>query len=184
MDAGALSAAVIEQLIQRLSVEALARRAERLRRYLGETGRAANLQRLRALIEDLTRNSAPAQTVSFEEFRQRIERPRFGVVFTAHPTFALARGVQQALVELALGVTAAGEALDTGHREALLDRLARSEHRPDQPLDLDEEHRQSLDAINNLHAAVDRLCGLVLDVAREVYPERWTELNPDLVTIG
>ena len=42
MDAGALSAAVVEQLIQRLSVEAFARRAERLRRYLGETGRAAN----------------------------------------------------------------------------------------------------------------------------------------------
>ena len=42
-----------------------------------------------------------------------------------------------------------------------------SEHRPDQPLDLDEEHRQSLDAINHLHAALDRLCGLVLDVAQE-----------------
>ena len=55
MDAGALPAAVTEQLIQRLSTEAFARRAERLRRYLGETGRAANLQRLRALIHDLTR---------------------------------------------------------------------------------------------------------------------------------
>ena len=48
----------------------------------------------------------------FEEFRQRVERPRFGVVFTAHPTFALAKGLQEALVELALGVTAAGQALD------------------------------------------------------------------------
>ena len=103
---------MIEQLIQRLSIEAFARRAERLRRYLGETERAANLQRLRALIHDLTRAGEPAQTVSFEEFRQRIERPRFGVVFTAHPTFALAHAVQQALVELALGVTAAGEPLD------------------------------------------------------------------------
>ncbi len=71
-----------------------------------------------------------------------------------------------------------------GRREALLGRLAQSEHRPDQPLDLDEEHRQSLDAIDHLHSALDRLCSLVLDVAREVYPERWTELNPNLVTIA
>jgi phosphoenolpyruvate carboxylase len=184
VDAGTLSPAVIEQLIQRLSVEAFERRAERLRRYLGETDRDGNLQRLHALIEGLTRDATRAQTVPFEEFRQRIERPRFGVVFTAHPTFAVACGLQQALVELALGVTAEGQPLDAERRQALLSRLAQREHRPDQPLDLDEEHRQSLNAIDNLHAALDRLCGLVLDVAREVYPERWTELNPNLVTIA
>jgi hypothetical protein len=65
IDAGSLSVEVIEQLIQRLSVEAFARRAERLRRYLGETERAANLQRLRMLIHDLTRDGTRAQTVSF-----------------------------------------------------------------------------------------------------------------------
>ncbi len=184
IDAGALPTEVIEQLIQRLSVEAFGRRAERLRRYLGETERAANLQRLRTMIYGLTSDGARAQRVSFEEFRQRVERPRFGVVFTAHPTFALARGVQQALVELALGVTAADEPLDAARRAALLGRLAQVEHRPDQPLDLDEEHRQSLAAITNLHTALDRLCRLVLDVAREVYPERWTELNPNLITIA
>src|SRR5919106_547401 len=184
VDAGALSLAVIEQLIQRLSVEAFERRAERLRRYLGETDRDANLRRLRALIQDLTRDAERAQPVSFEEFRRRIERPRFGVVFTAHPTFGLARALQQALVELALRVTADGQPLDAERRQALLSRLAQSEHRPDQPLDLDEEHGQSLNAITNLHAAIDRLCGLVLDVAREVYPERWTELNPNLVTMA
>jgi hypothetical protein len=36
IDAGTLSPTVIEQLIQRLSVEAFERRAERLRRYLGK----------------------------------------------------------------------------------------------------------------------------------------------------
>jgi phosphoenolpyruvate carboxylase len=184
VDAGTLSVAVIEQLVQRLSVEAFERRAERLGRYLGATDRDANLQRLHALIHDLTRQGAREQAVPFEEFRRRVEQPRFGVVFTAHPTFALAHTLQQALVELALGVTAAGRPLDAGPRQALLGRLERSEHRPDQPLDLDEEHRQSLDAIDNLHAAVDRLCGLALDVAKEVYPERWTELNPNLVTIA
>ena len=184
IDAGALSPAAIEQLIQRLSVEAFERRAERLRRYLGETDRAANLQRLRALIRDLTRDGERAPPVPFEEFRRRVERPRFGVVFTAHPTFALAQALQQALVELALGLTADGQPLEAERRQALLSRLARSEHRPDQPLDLDEEHRQALSAIDSLHAALGRLCGLVLDVAREVYPERWTELNPNLVTIA
>jgi phosphoenolpyruvate carboxylase len=184
IDAGALSPAATEQLIQRWSVEAFERRAERLRRYLGETGRDANLRRLRALIHDLTRDGERAQTLPFEEFRRRVERPRFGVVFTAHPTFALAHALQQALVELALGVTAEGRALDAGGREVLLSHLAQNEHRPDRPLDLDEEHRQSLSAITNLHAALGQMCGLALDVAREVYPERWTELNPNLVTIA
>jgi phosphoenolpyruvate carboxylase len=184
MDCGALCVAMIEQLIQRLSVEAFVSRADRLRHYLGETERDANVQRLRILLHDLTRDGERAQTVSFEEFRQRVERPRFGVVFTAHPTFALARALQEALVELALGVTAAGQPLDADGRRALLIRLGQSEHRPDQPLDLEEEHRQSLHAIGNLHGALDRLCSLVLDVTREVYPTRWTELNPNLVSIA
>jgi phosphoenolpyruvate carboxylase len=184
IDGGTLPLEVIERLIQRLTVEAFERRAERFRRYLGETDRAANLNRMKGLIRDLTQGDEPGQTVPFDEFRQRIEQPRFGVVFTGHPTFALSQALQEALVELALGVTASGQPLDGERRVALLARVEQSEHRPDQPLDLDEEHRQSLCAIGNLHAALARLCGPVLDVAREIYPERWTELNPNLVTIA
>ena len=116
---------MIEQLIQRLSAEAFERRAERFRRYLGETDRDANLNRLRGLIHDLTRGSEPT-AVSFDEFRRRIERPRFGVVFTAHPTFALAKALQEALVELALGVAADGRPLAVEARERLLVRVAKA----------------------------------------------------------
>jgi phosphoenolpyruvate carboxylase len=184
IDAGALSLGAIESLIQRLSIEAFERRAERLRRYLGESDRGANLTRVGDLIHQLTRDGDGSETVPFEEFRKRVEHPRFGVVFTAHPTFSLAKGLQEALAELALEVTADGQPLDAGRRKALSARVEQSEHRPDQPLDLDEEHRQSLNAIGNLHAALARLSGLVLDVAREVYPDRWSELNPDLVTVA
>ena len=184
LDAGALSLDAVERLIQRLSVEAFERRAARLRHYLGETDGAGNLKRLESLIRDLSRNGDDDRPVPFDEFRRRVERPRFGVVFTAHPTFALAKALQQALVELALGVRTDGRPLGDDDREALIARVEEREHRPDQPLDLAEEHRQSLNAIGNLHAAVARVCGLVLDVAAELYPERWTELNPKLVTIA
>ena len=167
-----------------MSIEAFERRAVRLRHYLGETDGAAHLKRLESLIRGLSRDGDTDRPVPFDEFRRRVERPRFGVVFTAHPTFALAKALQEALVELALGVTADGRPLGDDERAALIDRVERREHRPDQPLDLAEEHRQSLNAIGNLHAAVARLCGLVLDVAAELYPERWTELNPNLVTIA
>jgi phosphoenolpyruvate carboxylase len=184
IDAGTLSVEVIERVIQRLSVEAFARRAERLRHYLEPSDRSANREHLRELIHGLAGQDGGGDAVPFDEFRKRVEQPRFGVVFTAHPTFALAKDLQEALVELALGVTAGGQALDADSRDALVRRVEQREHRPDHPLDLDEEHRQSLNAIGNLHAALAELCGLVLEVAREVYPERWTELNPNLVTIA
>jgi phosphoenolpyruvate carboxylase len=182
IEAGTLPLATIERLIQRWSIEAFGRRAERFRRYIGSGERATDPSRLRELIHGLTR--VGDQVLGFEEFRRRVEHPRFGVVFTAHPTFALARALQEALVELALGVSADGRPLDAERREALIARVEHSEHRPDQPLGLDEEHRQSAAAIGNLHAALARLCALVLDVASEVYPERWTELNPSLVTVA
>jgi phosphoenolpyruvate carboxylase len=138
VDAGALSLDAIERLIQRLSVEAFERRAGRLRHYLGETDRDANLKRLESLIRDLARDGDGGPPVPFDEFRQRVERPRFGVVFTAHPTFALAKALQEALVELALGATADGQPLGADDRQALIARVEGSEHRPDQPLDLAE----------------------------------------------
>ena len=69
-------------------------------------------------------------------------------------------------------------------REALIDQASLSEHRPDQPLDLAEEHRQSVAAICNLHAVLDLAYDLVFRVAEEAYPDRWIELCPRLVTIA
>ena len=115
----------------------------------------------------------------FETFRRRVESERFGIVVTAHPTFALARDLRVLLCELALT-----EAGDPASGQARLAEIGRREHRPDRPLDLAEEHRQSLDALVNLHGALHQVYDLVFEVAAELYPERWTELSPRLVTFA
>ena len=182
LDAGELTHDDLEQLIQRLTMRSFLRRSERIGRYLGVCERAANVERLRQLLRGLTRDGDAA--VPFEHFRRAIERDRFGIVITAHPTFSLARALQQILVALAIGTGRDGSALDGPAREALIDQASRSEHRPDQPLDLAEEHRQSVAAICNLHAVLDLVYDLVFRVAEEAYPDRWIELCPRLVTIA
>ena len=85
---------------------------------------------------------------------------------------------------MALGTGPDGRALDQGARDAMLDPARRAEHRPDQPLDLSEEHQQSVDAITNLRGVLDLIYDLAFRVAEEAYPDRWTELNPRLITVA
>ncbi len=184
LDSGELSLSALEQLIQHLTTESFRRRAERLGRYLGEGDPGANIARLKQLLLDLTRAAEGGAPVPFERFRGQVECERFGVVITAHPTFSLARALQEVLVELALNSGGDGSPDGDAGRRRLLDRVSRSEHRPDQPLDLVEEHRQSLAAIGNLQAVLSLVYRLVFEVAAEVYPERWTELEPRLLTIA
>jgi phosphoenolpyruvate carboxylase len=176
LDAGALSLGAIEQLVQHLTADSFLRRAGRLRRYLGERDPGANRATIRRLIEGLAHAQDDPLPVSFETFRARVESERFGIVITAHPTFALARELRLLLAELALE--------DGEPRPARLAAAGGREHRPDQPLDLDEEHRQSLDALANLHGALAEVYRLVFEVAEALYPDRWTELSPRLLTLA
>jgi phosphoenolpyruvate carboxylase len=179
LDAGELSLAAIEQLVQRLTAESFVRRAGRLGRYLGESDDAVNRAAIRRLIEGLAREPGSGQAVPFETFRARVESERFGIVITAHPTFALARELRLLLTELALD----GQAASPEH-QARLAAIGAREHRPDRPLDLEEEHRQSVDALVNLHDALAHIYGLVFEVAEALYPDRWTELSPRLLTFA
>src|SRR5208283_1919341 len=120
----------LESLVQRLTAEAFANRAERLAHYLGETAGAANEQAINVLIE------GKARAGSFEDFRAALARNVFGVVFTAHPTFSIALELARSLVELATGQTVAGVALDQADRDARLEAAARLEHRPPAELSL------------------------------------------------
>ena len=179
LDAGELSLAAIEQLVHRLTTESFVRRAGRLRRYLGESDGGANRATIRRLIEGLAHEDGKPQPVPFETFRARVESERFGIVITAHPTFALASELRLLLTELALE-----DGERTPARQARLATAGRREHRPDRPLDLEVEHRQSLDALVNLHGALAQVYGLVFEVAEALYPDRWTELSPRLLTFA
>ncbi len=60
----------------------------------------------------------------FERFRGQIERERFGVVITAHPSLSLARALQEVLVELALNSRGDGSPDGDAPRRRPLDRVS------------------------------------------------------------
>src|SRR5271154_1841789 len=178
MDRGEIDIEGLERIVQQLTAEAFADRADRLKNYLGETAIAANDRALRDLIEH------KARTGSFEDFRAALARIVFGVVFTAHPTFSISLELARSLAELATGQTVEGVALDPAGRDARMETAARVEHRPPDELSLEVEHAWVTEALNHAHDAVEGAHRTALRVAREHWPEQWTKLEPRLVTLA
>jgi phosphoenolpyruvate carboxylase len=178
-----LSPALIEQLLQRLTLHAFAERARRLAKYVGEGDPARN----RAAIEASLRRlgfDGDGKPVSFERFRASLEREVYGIVITAHPTFGLAFRIERALAALALDADATGETLSAAERQRLARRVIEAEHRPEPTIDLKAEHILSLEVLENIRSALSQLYEAAFAVASELYPERWIELRPRLVTVA
>ena len=184
IDAGEVSFSDVEQLIQRLTADAFLAGAERLATCIGETDPAANARIVRKLISDLTRDPESGTAVPFETFRTAVERAPFGIVFTAHPTFALSARLLRIQGQLATGHDDRGRRLSPAARATLVRRVLAAEHRPEKVIDLATEHAFSLTAIAGARDALIRVYEIVFEVAREVWPERWLELRPRLLTIA
>jgi phosphoenolpyruvate carboxylase len=183
LGSGELAMRHIDALVQDLSVEGFIDRAERLRRYLGEVEPARNDAILETLFRSLSVD-ADGVPLPFEAFRDRMEREAFGIVFTAHPTFALSGALMEDLATLAAGTTANGEPLCDAGRAAVIERVAAAEHRPDPELTLAREHALSLEAIGRTREALGRAVTVLLRVTRDLYPGHWTEISPRLLTVA
>jgi len=186
---GRIGPSALEQLVQRLTADGFAGRAARLGRSLGEADPAANAARLTRLFEGLARPDSAgeppeAALLPFEAFRAKVEREVFGIVVTAHPTFNLSGGLMRDLSTLAAGRDEGGRPLSEAARRAIVARAAVTEHSPDPDLTLAREHALSVEAIGNIELALRRVYEIVFEVARRLYPERWTELRPRMLTIA
>ena len=184
IDAGDVSLSDIEQLIQRLTTDAFLAGAGRLAGRLGETDPGANAQIVRALIVNLAHDSESGAAVPFETFKAAVEHASFGIVFTAHPTFALCAPLLRIQAQLATDRDDENRPLSAAARAALVRQALTGEHRPEKVLDLATEHAFSLEAIANARDALIKVYELVFEVAREIWPERWLELEPRLLTIA
>jgi phosphoenolpyruvate carboxylase len=150
--------------VKRLMDRAAHRRAIRLSRKSKHIGRDA-------LAAFEARVGASAESLDWESFNREWSHPRCGVVFTAHPTFAMSR-------DLFREVTIAANAkIDPGRLVAFAPA-----HCPDSELRLTDEHRASGETISNFHDAYRRLVERFLDVACRRFPENWRALEPSLVT--
>jgi phosphoenolpyruvate carboxylase len=189
LDREALDLGALEDLIQHLSAEAYAHRAQRMAHYLGEHDRKKNEERLRrtfhaaARVKPAGKGGAKPQ-LPFADFKALVERELFGIVITAHPTFSQPKPMIQALAELATDRDAAGGKLPARERARLLAQARVVEHRPPEKLDLTYEHELSIIAIRNIHGALSRVYEIALEVAEELYPEEWETLSPRLLTIA
>jgi phosphoenolpyruvate carboxylase len=178
IDRGQISLKGLENLVQRLTAEAFADRAERLANYLGENAIAPNEREIAALIQ------RKAHEGGFNEFRAAMSRSVFGIVFTAHPTFSIALELARSLAELATGQTIAGVPLDQGARDQRMEAASRMEHRPPAELSLQIEHAWAAEALHHAHDALEGVHRTALRVAREHWPQQWTSLEPRLVTLA
>ncbi len=162
LDEGSLAIAEIGDLVRRLRDDAFAGRAERVARYVGLDRGTDTAGRLRRIASRLVRPDPDDSPIPLAQFRHAINRTRFAAVFTAHPTFALATPVYEALAEAASGGGTVPE--------------LRSQ-RPATPTLADEFHLASL-AIGRGRDAIDRLNRALLEEAAAHWPQSWTVLVP------
>lgn len=184
LEAGEVGFSDIEQLIQRLTVDAFIGGAARLRERFGELDPAANAARLRGLFERLGHDPVTGTQVPFEAFRARVERAAFGIVVTAHPTFSLTAPLMRIQTQLATDRALDGRPLDTAARSALIHAALAAEHRPEAAITLDVEHALSLEALGHLQDALARVYQVALEVAETLYPEDWLSLTPIVLTLA
>ncbi len=168
----------LEAVIARLTAEAFTARAERLGRYLGDCAPAHLRKRLDALFE------AVAARGDFDAYAKAVAAAPFGLVLTAHPTFALNHELSIVLIELASGLTADGQPLTTEAHGQRLALAGSHPHGPPTELSLDVEHAWSVEALYNAHTALEIVYGSALGVAQRRWPMRWTQLSPRLVTLA
>ncbi|MFN4090812.1 MAG: phosphoenolpyruvate carboxylase [Alphaproteobacteria bacterium] len=173
-DRGEIGTADLDALVQHMSASAFAARAARMAAYLETTDPDENAARLRAVLERVARPEPDGPAVPFETFRAAVESLHFGVVFTAHPTFALPIDLARALSSLAGGADP----------DAALTAARRGRHRPPVRLTLDDEFAWAMEAIGHAQDALSRVHAVALAVARSHYPEDWRRLAPRLVSIA
>ena len=179
MDRGEIDLDGLESVVQQLTAEAFADRAERLRNYLGETAIAANERAVAELLERKAREGG------FEEFRAAV-CPQSSSAWCSRliRRFRLRWSWREAWPNWRPDQTVAGVALDQAGRDERMEAAAQVDHRPPAELSLEVEHAWVTEALNHAHDALEGVHRTALRVARDHWPEEWTKLEPRLVTLA
>ncbi|WP_169352798.1 phosphoenolpyruvate carboxylase [Thermodesulfatator atlanticus] len=181
LDKGEVTFSALEQLIQFLDAKAFMVRAERLARYVGTTDPLENLKSLQEFLENL---EGLCEKKDFALFAQEVAKEPFGIVITAHPTFALREDLMHLLSDLASGRNVAGVPLSKEQVEDIIKQALWREHLPDPQITLEKEHHLALEAIANIKKALLRFYDLVFKVAQRQFPDKWWEIRPRLITVA
>jgi len=160
---GAVSVEGLATLVRGLADSGLKRRAGALRELHADGLSGAALDALKARLEALAGKG-------FEVYSDAVARRKAGIVFTAHPTFAVSRAMRASLADAAVDGTDPNPG-----------RLA---HGPDDDISLPAEHAEVKASLEKARNGLAWLDALVLDIARKHFPDRWHELRPDLISLA
>ncbi|GGC99559.1 phosphoenolpyruvate carboxylase [Aquisalinus flavus] len=163
-----ISLADLSGLVKALSDDAFASRAGYLSTYLGMDEQRESGVALRKTVRKISERFTTA-----EEFAAYWQRCRDIAVFTAHPTFILSAKQRELLIK-----AATEPAFDL--RGSLKDVV----HHPDTNITLAYEHGAVLDAMKNGTRALSTLTRIVLEEARERFPDQWQTILPTPVKIA
>jgi len=125
---------------------------------------------LRALLENIAQKGEKA-------YRAAMERVASGVVFTAHPTFALNRNLRRAFVDSAISK-------DGSECRDELKKVAADGLYQDDQISLMMEHEDVQAALFNGQTALSQIWSLILDVAKENFKDSWKSIHPSLITLA
>ena len=170
LEEGQASLADLSKLANEVHLELIDQRAERFRaQHAGADAKAAWAP-LQARLTEIAAEG-------FETFREAVERPRGGLVFTGHPTFALSTELRAAFA------THVGNPTKTSR--AALARLIKADSRAwNQSISLYGEHEEAQAALEHAAGAQHRMAEVILEAAKEAFPDRWRELHPALPTLA
>lgn len=175
LEAGDLRLERLAATARLLADDAFFDRAERLGDYLGLAEGQDLEADMAAVVARLCRDGQ-GEALPFEDFQAFWRRAAFGIVFTAHPTFGLSRGLHTVITDLAGGEQQA--------REAALVRLGELEHEPEAEITLAREHAWAQEALANATRALDCLTAILIEEARRRYPQDWRRFDPMPVTLA
>ncbi|MDF1792270.1 MAG: phosphoenolpyruvate carboxylase [Thalassobaculaceae bacterium] len=153
---GTLDLASLHSVVRQISDHALIERAGRLR---AQCPPADWLATVNAAL-------APLEEAGVAEIRSAVETTRAGIVFTAHPTFALSRRMRAILAGIASGEADAAS------------RLGDVPHAPDPSITLAAEHEDVRAALLNAQDALRKLNGAILDWLETHVPNKWWAIRP------
>lgn len=129
------------------------------------------------LWEDIDRTLSDFAAQGWDAYRAAVETPRGGIVFTAHPTFALSRTMRDHFARFVVSPTPVT-------RARLFETLQEDGRDWSAAISLKGEHDEAQTSIAQAQSAMSAYAERVLTVARAHFPEAWTRLNPCLPSLA
>ncbi len=162
----------VNALSKKMRVEVALKRAKAIEHYIGKLDLTENDALLEQLIDKLIfptgdHGKSPRP---FSEIESIFSNPQFGIVFTAHPTFAIQDPILEAIADLVLDSDAKG--------------IISTPHQPQQPITLEQEFLQSEQAINHARLALRRALTHIIKSCAEHYPNHIRSFRPVIADLA